>query len=267
MPLGAFEQEVLRLLAVNRNPDSYVAGATVLNQNPASPRTSRDVDFFHDTVDSLARSTECDIELLRANGFEVIEAGRRHDTFCRAQVRRGGRQTKIEWAFDSAFRFFPVEPDPELGWRLNFWDVAVNKVLAFAGRAEVRDWVDVLHLHQQHLHVGALAWAGTGKDPGLSPEAIIRWAGRQAVYRPEDLADLTLSEPVTLPQLKEQWLEASSEALELIARLPPGEVGCLYLDRTGKPVRPNPSSPEFSKLTRHFGTVKGAWPRIFEGGG
>jgi hypothetical protein len=45
MPLGAFEQEVLRLLAVNRNPDSYVAGATVLNQNPASPRTSKDVDL------------------------------------------------------------------------------------------------------------------------------------------------------------------------------------------------------------------------------
>ena len=37
MPLGAFEQEVLRLLAVNRNPDSYVGGATVLNQNSVSP--------------------------------------------------------------------------------------------------------------------------------------------------------------------------------------------------------------------------------------
>ena len=36
MPLGAFEREVLRLLAVNRNPDSYVAGATVLNQDPCS---------------------------------------------------------------------------------------------------------------------------------------------------------------------------------------------------------------------------------------
>ena len=171
----------------------------------------------------------------------MIEAGRRHDTFCRALVRRGGKQTKIEWVFDSAFRFFPVEPDPDLGWRLNFWDVAVNKVLAFAGRPEIRDWVDVLHLHGRHLHLGALAWAGTGKDPGLSPEAIIRWGGRQAVYRPDDLADLILSEPVTLPQLKERWLEASSAALELIARLPLDEVGCLYLDRTGKPVCPDPA--------------------------
>jgi hypothetical protein len=74
----------------------------------------------------------------------------------------------------------------------------VNKVLALAGRSEIRDWVDVLHLHGSRLHLGALAWAGTGKDPGLSPEAIIRWSSRQAVYRPEDLADLTLSVPITL---------------------------------------------------------------------
>jgi hypothetical protein len=262
MPLGGFEREVLRLLAVNRNPDSYVAGATVLNQNPASPRTSKDVDLFHDTIESLAQSTDRDIATLRTTGFDVIEAGRRHETFCRALIRRGAQQTKIEWVFDSAFRFFPVEPDPELGWRLSFWDVAVNKVLALAGRSEIRDWVDVLHLHDRHLHLGALAWAGTGKDPGLSPEAIIRWGGRQAVYRLEDLADLTLSETVTLPQLKQRWLEAASAALELIGGLPLGEVGCLYLNRAGKPVCPDPTTTEFAKLTRHFGSVKGAWPQV-----
>jgi hypothetical protein len=82
------------------------------------------------------------------------------------------------------------------------------------------------------------------------------------VYRPEDLADLALSEPVTLPQLKERWLEASSTALELIASLPLSEVGCLYLDRAGKPVRPDPTAAEFPKLTRHFGSIKGAWPHV-----
>jgi hypothetical protein len=39
-------------------------------------------------------------------------------------------------------------------------------------------------------------------------------------------------------------------------------VGCLYLDRAGKPVCPDPATTEFPKLTRHFGSVKGAWPRI-----
>jgi hypothetical protein len=29
MPLGDFEKNVLRLLAGNRNPESYIAGATV----------------------------------------------------------------------------------------------------------------------------------------------------------------------------------------------------------------------------------------------
>src|SRR5258706_6166454 len=33
MPLGSFEGELLRLLAKQRNPDSYVAGATVLHQS------------------------------------------------------------------------------------------------------------------------------------------------------------------------------------------------------------------------------------------
>ncbi|MBI3880308.1 MAG: nucleotidyl transferase AbiEii/AbiGii toxin family protein [Verrucomicrobia bacterium] len=264
MPLGEFEREVLLLLAGNRNPDSYVAGATVLNQHPASPRTSKDIDVFHDTLESLAESAERDSATLRSAGCEVTSGGRDQPSFRRAFVRRGSRQTKIEWVFDSAFRFFPVEPDPELGWRLNFWDTAVNKVLAFAGRPEIRDWVDVMHLHERHLHLAALAWAGTGKDPGLSPEAIIRWGGRQAVYRPEDLVDLKLEQPTTLPELKERWMEMSSAALKLIARLPPSEVGCLYLDGTGKPVCPDPVSPGFAKLTRHFGSVKGAWPRIAE---
>ena len=46
MPLGPFEAAVLRLLAGNRNPDSFVGGATVLHQSPLSPRTSQDVDVF-----------------------------------------------------------------------------------------------------------------------------------------------------------------------------------------------------------------------------
>jgi hypothetical protein len=51
----------------------------------------------------------------------------------------------------------------------------------------------------------------------------------------------------------------------LLGRAPPlDEVGCLYLDAAGKPVCPDSASPDFPKLTLHFGTVKGAWPRIVE---
>jgi hypothetical protein len=261
MPLGDFEREVLRLLAANRHPDSFVGGGTVLHQMPDSPRTSKDVDYFHDTIESLNLSVQRDVATLRGAGYEV-EPGHPHDTFQRVIVRRGGAQTKVEWVFDSAFRFFPVEPDLDLGWRLSFWDVATNKVLALAGRSKVRDLVDVVYVHERHLCLGALAWAAAGKDPGMTPEAIIHWARRNAVYRPEDLSDLQLAAPLDLKDLKSRWMEASQSALELIAQLPPSEVGCLYLDASSRPACPEPAGPEFPKLTRRFGSVRGAWPRI-----
>src|SRR5438552_9903671 len=121
MPLGDFEREVLRLLAANRHPDSFVGGATVLHKSADSLRASKDIDYFHDTVESLAASVKQDTNTLRTAGFEV-ELGRPQDTFQRALVRRSGQQTKVEWVFDSAYRFFPVEQDLDFGWRLNFWD-------------------------------------------------------------------------------------------------------------------------------------------------
>ena len=60
-------------------------------------------------------------------------------------------------------------------------------------------------------------------------------------------------------------MDASEAAFALIEKLPVTERGCFYLDPTGKPVCPDPASPEFPKLTRHYGSVKGAWPRIVEG--
>jgi LmbE family N-acetylglucosaminyl deacetylase len=261
MPIGDFEGEVLRVIAANRNPDSYLGGATVLHQAPDSPRASRDVDVFHDTSESLARSVEADVAALRRQGF-AVELGKPQETFQRAFIARAPKSTKLEWVFDSAFRFFPVEPDPELGWRLSFWDAATNKTLALFGRHEFRDYVDVNYLHRDHLHLGALVWAAAGKDPGLTPELILDWIKRHTFHDPEQIKKVSLREPLDLVRLKREWLEIIEESEALVAKLPMQEIGCLYLDAGGKPVCPNPDSPQFSKLTRHFGSVKGAWPRI-----
>ena len=85
---------------------------------------------------------------------------------------------------------------------------------------------------------------------------------RHAVFRPEDLAAVITSRTLSLPSLKEQWLNASEAALELIRHLPLEDAGCFYLDATGQPISPDPDSANFAKLTRHFGSLKGAWPRI-----
>ena len=263
MPIGPFEGEVLRLLAANRSPDSFVAGASVLNQSPDSPRSSLDIDIFHDAEAQLAASVDRDLETLRGAGY-AVEEGRRMPAFFRAQISRGSAVTKLEWVVDSAFRFFPIEPDAELGWRLNFWDAATNKVLAFAGRHVFRDYVDTIHLHREHLALGALVWAAGGKDPGLTPEFIVDWMRRTSRYTPEEIDKARLPQPPDLVAMKMTLHDAALAAVALFEKLPPAEMGCLYLDANGKPVCPDPDSPEFGKLTRHFGSVRGAWPRIAE---
>jgi hypothetical protein len=265
MPIGDFEREILRVLSAQRNPDSFIGGATVLLQAPYSTRQSQDVDVFHDLPEALVTAYEADVRALRAAGFHVEPIGRVQPEFRRAVVRRGGLETKIEWVQDSAFRFFPVEPDLDLGWRLSFWDAATNKVLAVAGRQRLRDCLDCLFLDRHHLKLGALAWAAAGKDPGLTPELILDWAMRGNRFRQEDLADVHVGEPIDLVRTKQAWGEAVQGARELVERLPPAEVGCFYLDAKGRPVCPDPGSTDFDKLTRHSGCVKGAWPRIVEG--
>jgi hypothetical protein len=128
----------------------------------------------------------------------------------------------------------------------------------------IRDYIDLIHLHRRYLQLGALAWAATGKDPGLSPLLIFNELNRHTRHQPEDLAEVRLREPVSLPSLKSDWLEMLRGERELVTRLPASHVGCLYLDDRGEPVTPDPDSESFTKLSRHFGQLKGSWPRVIE---
>jgi hypothetical protein len=138
--------------------------------------------------------------------------------FQRATVTRHDGSVKLEWVFDSAFRFYPVEPDAELGWRLHFADAATNKLLALSGRAEPRDFVDAIYLHENYLSLGTLAWAASGKDEGLNPRLILDLADRFARYRQADIDSLHLAAPLSLLDLKARWSIAIEEGRQLIEK-------------------------------------------------
>ena len=261
MPLTAFQSETLRLLAAGRSPESFLAGGTVLNAGLDSPRYSKDLDIFHDVEASVVMSAETDAATLRQAGY-AVEWLLRQPLFQRAEVERGGNRLLVEWVFDSAFRFFPVERDEVTGWRLNLHDAATNKLLALMGRGEARDYLDVLFFHQHHLSLGALCWAAAGKDPGVNPFMILQECQRTTHFRPEQFLDLQLAAPLDLPRWKQIWMEASHTAEYLLKRLPAEEVGCLYLDAAGNPLTPDPAAATFARLGRHFGCVRGAWPVI-----
>jgi hypothetical protein len=264
MPLTEIQANILRQIAQNRNPGSYLAGATVLHRHPSSPRTSQDLDLFHDLQECVAQCAEMDAATLRTceYGFEWIL---RTPSFHRAIVTAHGQHVKIEWAQDSAFRFFPVQQDPLCGYRLHDIDAAINKVLALAGRSEVRDYVDVLHLHATTLPMGAMVWAACGKDPGYTPGFLLDQCSRHTAYGTIDLQRLDLRHPLDPGELKNQWLQAAEQARQLVDRLPPDELGCLYLDGRGQPIAPDMDSESFPSLARHRGSVGGAWPTLSMG--
>ncbi len=251
----------MRLLAAGRSPESFVAGGTVLNAHPESPRYSKDVDIFHDIERSVATSADMDTMTLRSAGYQV-DWVLRQPLFQRASVAKGREKLLIEWVFDSAFRFFPVERDELTGWRLNPYDAATNKMLALMGRGEARDYLDVLYFHERHLSVGALCWAAAGKDAGVNPFMILEECQRTTHFRTEQFDELLLAAPAEPQKWKKTWMEATREAGRLLRILPPGEVGCLYLDSSGLPTTPDPDSPAFPQLRRHFGSVGGAWPSV-----
>ena len=99
---------------------------------------------------------------------------------------------------------------------------------------------------------------------GFTPQFVIEEAQRNARFPTSDFLKLDLIQPLDPVELKRQWLASVRRALEWFPRLPPEDVGCLYLDAQNRPVTPDPESPEFPRIHRHFGSVRGAWPVIRE---
>jgi hypothetical protein len=263
MPIGPFETKVLLVLAANRHPESFIGGATVLNQDANSPRTSEDIDIFHDSEVSLQQGVVQDQQTLRENGYD-IEVLLSRPSFHRAQVTKRPLSTKLEWVHDSAFRFFPIEADSLMGYRLNFWDAATNKVLAGVGRGVIRDYLDLIHLHQTRLSLGSLIWAAAGKDPGLTPDFMRAEMMRTHRYEQQTYDELKLSRPADPLALKKIWLAAMAEAQTLFDLLVDLDApyGCFFLNDKGEVE--TPTRETLKTLRPHYGSLRGCWPRIVE---
>lgn len=263
MPLTPFQTKVSSLLAANRAPDSYLAGGAALHLRPNSKRYSNDLDFFHDSEKRVAEAFAADRAALEQGGIRVtVELAQ--PGYIRALAEKGEDGTKIEWAHDSAWRFMPVVKIPVAGYALHPIDLAVNKVLALAGRDEARDFLDVLFVHESTLSLGALLWAAVGKDPGFTPVSLLELIKRRGHYRPVDFERLQLAQPVDLGGLKAKWLSALQEAERFIQSRPPEELGCLYYSpgRRGF-VTPGPGAP--ADAAAHFGRPGGILPALYAG--
>ena len=263
MPLTAFQQDVVQVIAANRSEASHFAGGLVLNAAADSPRYSHDFDIFHEAEEEVAKASEMDVASLRTAGFEVDQCvgdWTQPVSFRKAKVSVRGEEVEIDWAADAAFRFFPIQRDPLLGWRLHLFDMATNKALALAARSVTRDYVDIVELHKTYP-LPAIIWAACGKDPGFSPLLLLEMMRRFARVHPNKLKTIQARDldPVAL---KIAWTEMSIYADDEITKLadtqPDMPIGVAFVDKDGKPgwIGQEPT------LTIHRPSVRGCWPTV-----
>lgn len=267
MSLTEFQRTVCRLLAADHiaRGERYVAGGAALNEILHSPRVSHDVDLFHDTQKAVSISWKNDRQILEKAGFKV-HLIREFPTFIEADITQGDDGVVLQWVQDSAFRFFPLVEHPDFGLALHPFDLATNKVLALVGRAEVRDWVDIIHCHTNLQPFGYLVWATCGKDPGLSPEFILEQAARSAHYSMPEIESLAYDGNVPdFEELHLKWREMLLEAKLIIENLPEDQVGTCVLDQNGKLLTGSPEIGKKQSLHFHQGSICGAWPRVLTG--
>ena len=266
MPLSPFQKDVLAVLAANRSEESHFAGGVLLHASDDSPRFSRDFDIFHEVAAEVVRASEQDVASLRAAGFAVDRVSRagaweRETTFRQAVVRgAAGAVVEIDWAADSAFRFFPIERDVALGWRLHLFDAATNKALTLAARTETRDYVDIVELARR-WPLAAICWAACGKDPGFTPLSLLKMMRRFARIDPVEL-DKIRARALDPVALKTAWVTIADEAEAAMAMLaderPEVPIGVAFVDAEGAPgwIGDDPS------LRVHPPSVRGCWPVV-----
>jgi hypothetical protein len=258
VPLTEYQARLARLLSENRTFDSYLAGGAAILIEPNTTRFSRDLDYFHDSEARVAEAFAADRSLLEGAGYSIgVDLNR--PGYVRAVVQKDEHATRVEWARDSAWRFMPTVRDDRVGYLLHPVDLAINKVLALAGRDEPRDVLDALHLHRHVLVLGALCWAACGKDPGFTPLSLLELLRRRGQIRADDLARLDLAAPVDLHATKRAWLEALDSVEPFVASRPAEEIGCLYHSSSQRAfVDPRTAAD----AAPHFGRPGGVLPRV-----
>ena len=197
----------------------YLTGGTALAEFYLGHRLSFDLDFFT-PEDGLILPFSYQLEALGRDHSMQVSVVRRFVSYVEFLVTHGAQSLKIDLALDSPFRF----ASPllcEYGVHVNSYaDLKVDKLLAYYGRAEPRDAVDLFFILQQEP-LAPLLEAAAQKDPGFD----LYWFA-VALNRAADLPDELERWPVKmLVELSPAELKRTFEqlAMDVMGQLRPGD--------------------------------------------
>lgn len=255
VPISKFQSDVLRLLAAQRSPDSYIAGGIAINRQ--GPRFSNDIDIFHDSAARQESAVKADEGVLAEAGYTLTWPPMQRTGKHEATIEKGGDRMLLEWVTDSAFRFFPTQPDELFGYVLHPVDLATNKASAAADRRVPRDVVDLVTIHETILPLGAVVAAACGKFIGATPEEMLAEITRHSRFTAEEFQVLATEQPIDVRGLHRRIRNMIENAETFIAKLPSADVGVVFMD--GEiPVEPDLGA--LDRYQRNPGAPSGLWP-------
>jgi hypothetical protein len=255
VPISKFQSDVLRLLAAQRSPDSYIAGGIAINRQ--GPRFSGDIDIFHDSAARQESAVKADEAVLAGAGYKITWPPHMRTEKHEATIEKDGQQMLLEWVTDSAFRFFPTQPDELFGYVLHPVDLATNKASAAADRRVPRDVVDLVTIHETILPLGAVVAAACGKFIGTTPEDMLAEITRHSRFTAEEFQVLATEHPIDVRGLHRRIRSMIEDAGNFIAKLPSDAVGVIFMDGE-KPVQPDLNV--LATYQRNPGAPSGLWP-------
>jgi hypothetical protein len=164
--LSEIQQAFLRLFASLPDQERFfLTGGTALAEYYLGHRLSYDLDLFTSEPDLIVPFSY-QVEATGHSAGWDISVVRRFASFVEFQVSQGEDRLKVDLALDSPFRLAPVEPG-DAGVLVNdFLDIQADKTLAFFGRSEPRDAVDLYFLLQKS-DLAELARLASQKDTGF----------------------------------------------------------------------------------------------------
>lgn len=164
--LTPIQKDFIRLFASLADQEQfYLAGGTALAEYYLGHRLSFDLDFFTG-IKGLVLPLSYQIEQSGQKFGLDISVVRRFATFAQFMVSNQNGSQKIDLAMDSPFRFEPPVLTKEGIFVNNYQDLRIDKLLAYFGRAEPRDAVD-LYFIMQNEPLESLLEQAAQKDTGF----------------------------------------------------------------------------------------------------
>jgi hypothetical protein len=185
----------------------FLTGGTALAEYYLGHRLSYDLDFFT-SDDGLVQPVSFQIERLSEEKNLKLKVIRRFATYVEFLISDDNETLKVDLALDSPFRFQePVFTSRGI-WVNHYVDLCVDKLLAYYGRAELRDAVD-LYLILESESSEVLIEKAKQKDPGFD----LYWfavALNRCIHFPDEPTDWPVSmlvewDPQKIKVLFQNW--------------------------------------------------------------